>query len=840
MLGRLGVRELLEWEENDPQENALYIIFCIFLVLFAGLMSGLTLGLLSMDIVDLEVLIRSGNPQEQRRAKKIMPMVKNAHYLLVTLLLCNACAMETLPLFLNKMVHESVAIIISVTAVLLFGEIIPQALCSKHGLVIGSVMAYPVRALMLITSPISWPMSKVLDLVLGGDHASLFRRKQLKALVHIHAKDEGFGGKLSPEEIQIITGAMDLTTKTAYTAMTPLEKVFMLSNNQKLDDSTVEAIMSSKPFSRLPVYRGDNKKDIIGLILVKELLEYVKKFPDSPVSSLKIRPLPRLSASTPMYDMLKLFRTGRSHMALLTQPPPSGDEAPKGSNPEHPATSGGAGVLQTSVKTSIFACPNEQLALVPLMGPQQPQRTTHHHGERRSSEEAPALPRQTISGGSICPDPKSASQYTFTSVSTDCPSDEPHAEGLFPQMGASPPSHHHHHHHHSSKYTLQAKQSKPDLNQSVSGPITGGTVACRQEDAGFPDFELGMGPILSSELSALTAAESSLEIRSVNSKISRSRSAMTSIKKFFRRSKGVDTADGTGTLDGGSRRNRDHSSTSSSTSVSSDDDVDDMVPVPQIAFPGEPIGIITIEDVIEELMQFEIVDETDKFVDNEQSVLVVHAKLENDLPDNLKTILQQQAEDVGNMQPPNSKLVSIMTSVLSRSGQGQPPSGAGAGTSGDLTTTTSVLVSGQPQTALSTQPTSHGRIAAGLTDLFKLSRAYKDKGTFHEMAPLLECTEWSSAQSSSSTLLTKPPPSEVPHPSSSASLAAALLVAAGKRSPGGSPAPAAAHNAPLGNSNVAQKGSKELFSYLRTAQQQPHKEAAFKDTQVNPSADIAK
>lgn len=30
----------------------------------------------------------------------------------------------------------------------------------------------------------------MLDIVLGGDHASLFRRKQLKALVTIHAKDE--------------------------------------------------------------------------------------------------------------------------------------------------------------------------------------------------------------------------------------------------------------------------------------------------------------------------------------------------------------------------------------------------------------------------------------------------------------------------------------------------------------------------------------------------------------------------------------------------------------------------------------------------------------------------
>jgi metal transporter CNNM len=51
----------------------------------------------------------------------VIPVVKNAHYLLVTLLLCNAVAMETLPLLLDKMVHETVAIIISVTAVLLFG-----------------------------------------------------------------------------------------------------------------------------------------------------------------------------------------------------------------------------------------------------------------------------------------------------------------------------------------------------------------------------------------------------------------------------------------------------------------------------------------------------------------------------------------------------------------------------------------------------------------------------------------------------------------------------------------------------------------------------------------------
>lgn len=39
-----------------------------FLVLFAGIMSGLTLGLMSLGLVDLEILQRSGTPAEKKQA----------------------------------------------------------------------------------------------------------------------------------------------------------------------------------------------------------------------------------------------------------------------------------------------------------------------------------------------------------------------------------------------------------------------------------------------------------------------------------------------------------------------------------------------------------------------------------------------------------------------------------------------------------------------------------------------------------------------------------------------------------------------------------------------------
>ena len=62
-----------------------------------------------------------------------------------------------------------------------------------------------------------------------------------------------------------------------------------------------------------------------------------------PLTLLPPRP-PRLAASTPMYDMLKLFRTGRSHMALLVQPEPDSSEGSVHSKASvHSALGGGGG-----------------------------------------------------------------------------------------------------------------------------------------------------------------------------------------------------------------------------------------------------------------------------------------------------------------------------------------------------------------------------------------------------------------------------------------------------------------------------------------------------------------
>ena len=78
-----------------------------------------------------------------------------------------------------RLANPIAAIIISVTAVLFFGEIIPQSICTRYGLAIGARLSVFVRVLMFICSPIAWPVGKLLDILLGSDHHSMFRRNQV-------------------------------------------------------------------------------------------------------------------------------------------------------------------------------------------------------------------------------------------------------------------------------------------------------------------------------------------------------------------------------------------------------------------------------------------------------------------------------------------------------------------------------------------------------------------------------------------------------------------------------------------------------------------------------------
>jgi metal transporter CNNM len=147
-----------------------FVIYKFYEVLtsFAGIVSGLTVGYLSIDELVLEIKQKTGSESVKKNCNSVIPVLKNKHWLLVTLLVANAGANEALPLFLGRLVPEYLAVIFSVTLVLIFGEVIPQAFCTgPNQIQIAAKLSCLTRSLMWISSPISYPISLLLDCMFG-------------------------------------------------------------------------------------------------------------------------------------------------------------------------------------------------------------------------------------------------------------------------------------------------------------------------------------------------------------------------------------------------------------------------------------------------------------------------------------------------------------------------------------------------------------------------------------------------------------------------------------------------------------------------------------------------
>ncbi|KAJ2718820.1 hypothetical protein GGI07_005567, partial [Coemansia sp. Benny D115] len=288
------------------------VAVCAVLVLAGGLLAGLTLGLMSLDETNLHILATSGTPKQQQYAKRIQPIRKNGHWLLVTLLLGNTVINETLPIVMDSILGGGVmAVLVSTASIVLFGEIIPQSLCARYGLAIGAFFAYPVRLLQYLLSPLGYPIAMLLDYVLGPDHGITYKKAQLKELVSL--SDAAHGGNLSEDEVTIIRGALELGEKLVVEVMTELPNVYMVDINARLD-RTLLTEMLRLGHSRVPVYEHD-RTNVVGVLLVKSL---ILLDPDDavPVRDARITDVPLVTPDISLYDILNAFQEGGSHMAV--------------------------------------------------------------------------------------------------------------------------------------------------------------------------------------------------------------------------------------------------------------------------------------------------------------------------------------------------------------------------------------------------------------------------------------------------------------------------------------------------------------------------------------------
>ncbi|KAL5260869.1 hypothetical protein ACHWQZ_G006790 [Mnemiopsis leidyi] len=289
------------------------IICSLFLLCLSGLFSGLNLGLMSLDLTSLRILKETGSPQEKRYARSIEPVRKQGNFLLCTLLLGNVLVNNTLTILLDGLFGGVLAIIGATAGIVVMGEIIPQAICQRFGLIVGARTLFITKIFMVLTCPLSWPISKLLDLVLGEELGIFYRREQLKELLML---TEGHHD-IHREEVLMITGVLSINEKTVRDIMTEIDSVYMLNIDINLDFEVMQEIMS-KGFSRIPVYEGD-PRNIVGLLFVKDLafVDPDDKLPLESVIKFYNHTAHKVLGDMKVLKLMQDFMTERYHMAIV-------------------------------------------------------------------------------------------------------------------------------------------------------------------------------------------------------------------------------------------------------------------------------------------------------------------------------------------------------------------------------------------------------------------------------------------------------------------------------------------------------------------------------------------
>jgi metal transporter CNNM len=279
----------------------------IFLILFSAIFSGLTLGFFSLNKDDLKRKAELGDKQ----AKKVYRLRQDGNLLLCTLLIGNVAVNSALAIFLGSIASGFTAGLIATSLIVIFGEIIPQAVSSRYALILGASLAWLVTLFMIVLYPVCWPLAWALNKILGEEIPTVYSKRELMKIVEAH---EGMKeSEVDADEERIIKGALSYSNKTVQDVMTPRVEVFSLPHDQLLDKRTIKKICDSG-HSRIPVYKK-NSDDIVSILYAKDLIR--NDYKDKKVGEVARRDVIFVDYDKQLDKLLNAFKKEKHHLFVV-------------------------------------------------------------------------------------------------------------------------------------------------------------------------------------------------------------------------------------------------------------------------------------------------------------------------------------------------------------------------------------------------------------------------------------------------------------------------------------------------------------------------------------------
>ncbi|MCB0461294.1 MAG: gliding motility-associated protein GldE [Flavobacteriaceae bacterium] len=255
------------------------VVLLFILLLCSALVSGAEVALFSLTQTDIE----KASQENSKHIEIISKLLDRPKKLLATILVANNfinIAIVILFAYLGGYFFEGISsvitrfvieVVIVTFLILLFGEILPKIYASRNRVKFAKFMAYPLRVLDVVISPISLPMRSITIAMHNrlGKQKSNLSVDQLSQALEL-ASDED----TTKEEQKILQGIVSFGNTDTKQVMQPRIDIFALEESMKFTEIFAEIVKHG--FSRIPVYK-ENVDNIIGVLYAKDLLPYLDR-----------------------------------------------------------------------------------------------------------------------------------------------------------------------------------------------------------------------------------------------------------------------------------------------------------------------------------------------------------------------------------------------------------------------------------------------------------------------------------------------------------------------------------------------------------------------------------
>lgn len=197
------------------------------------------------------------------------------------------------------------------------GELMPKSIAIRQSERVSLWTALPLYGFYWLMYPAIWLLNtcsnfllKIFNLDAVHNREQFHSTAEIKLLLnasHLH-------GELTEEEVDIIEHTLDLADLKVTEVMRFSEEMIMI-NIRKPINHIMDIIMEHR-YSRYPVYDPD-KKDIVGIIHVKDILPILYQKTEIKDFESILRPVLKVSRRLPALDLLRKFREGMPHFALV-------------------------------------------------------------------------------------------------------------------------------------------------------------------------------------------------------------------------------------------------------------------------------------------------------------------------------------------------------------------------------------------------------------------------------------------------------------------------------------------------------------------------------------------